>query len=358
MNAQLIQRINKIAKSLEINDQVEKLKNLAFMAEYKYDHFDIYQPGARFFDHFGKWLRQFDVGDRKIAVEMLCDRLIFISQREIQELAHYLYYNVIVPEIFKLIIKEENLPPYAFRAAFDRYFKPYLRRTLFMGLSDSARIDYFRRHHIELSQDQVIPYYRSQHVNYIDTLRSETGDPEARFQQVILMDDFTASGYTLLHKEDDGKLHGSLMRVLESHKDIIKSADLVLIAYYIATRQTIDNFNALITEVPEYAGKTKFVSAMCLELKDTVKQHDDESVLNKNIRRLCGKYYDETFENDNTRKGGNISLGFGGSSLTFTMHSNTPNNSIYLLWLDQDETNDKKPFYPLFKRINRHRMKK
>jgi len=357
MNEKVTQKIIKIAQSTGINDQVEKLNCLAFMAEYKYDHYEMFQPGGRFFDHFERWLKQFDIEDRKVAVEMLCDRLVFVSQREMQELAHYLYYNVIVPKIFKLIIKKEKLAPYACRTVFDQFFKPYLRKTLFMGLSDSARIDYFRRHHIELSQEQVIPYYRSQHDDYADKLRKETGDPEAKFQRVILVDDFTASGYTLLHQDDDGTLKGSLMRVLDSHKTIIESADSILIAYYIASRQAIEHVETLIEKIPAYANKTQFVTAMCLELENTVKPQEGEPPLNAKIRELCNKYYDETFENVNRRKGGNIRMGFGGSGLMFSMHSNTPNNSIYILWLDQDEIENKKPFYPLFKRIDRHRMR-
>jgi len=357
MNDKVIQKLIKIAQSLEINDQFENLKCLAFMAEYKYDNYEMFQPGGRFFDHFGRWLGQFHVEDRKIAVEMLCDRLVFVSQREMQELAHHLYYNVIVPEIFKLIIKEENLPPYAFRTVFDQYFKPYLRKTLFIGLSDSARIDYFRRHHIELSQDQVIPFYRSQNDDYTEKLRKETGDPNAKFQQVILVEDFTASGYTLLHKDNDETPDGSLIRILDSHKTIIESADSILIAYYIASRQAIETVEKLIAEVPGYAGKTRFVTAMYLEPENTVKQQKGEPPLNIKIRELCEKYYDYTFENTNTRKGGGIRLGFGGCGLTFSMHSNTPNNSIYILWLDQEKTDNGKHFYPLFRRIDRHRMK-
>jgi len=358
MNDKTLQRIDRLAESLGIRDQVENLRRLAFMAEYKYDHYDMYQPGARFFDHFEKWIKQFDAGDRKVAVEMLCERLIFVSRKEMQELAHFLYYNVIVPEIFNLIISREKLPPYALRVALDRYFKPYLRRTLFMGLSDSARIDYFRRHHIELSQDQVIPYYRSQHVDYIEELRTETGDPETKFRLVILVDDFTASGYTLLHRDkESGKLKGSLMRVLEIHKNIIESADLVLVAYYIASRQSVDNFNSLVDEVPEYAGKTKFVTAMCLEPENTVRPREGEKPLDAEIRRLCDKYYDVSFEDANRLKGGSIRLGFGESGLTFSQHANTPNNSVYILWLDQNGTGGKKPFSPLFRRIDRHRLR-
>ena len=355
MNDQVINRMNKLAKSLKIGDQIKNMKDLAFMAEYKYDHYEMFQPGGRFLDHLEQWLKQFDVDERKTAVEMLCDRMLFISQREMQELAHFLYYDVIVLELLKLIIKKEHLPPYAFRTAFDKYFKPYLRKSLFIGLSDGARIDYFRRHHIELSQDQVIPYYRSHHDDYTKKLRIETGDSEARFEQVILVDDFTASGYTLLHKEKDGTLAGSLIRVLNTHPDIIEAADLILIAYYIASRQAVDKVAGLIDEVPEYKDKTRFIPAMCLELKDTVKEREGEPPLNARIRGLCGKYYDDTFEDEGTRKGGGIRLGYGDSGLTLSTYSNTPNNSIYLLWLDHDK--DDKHFYPLFRRIARHRMR-
>jgi len=205
-------------------------------------------------------------------------------------------------------------------------------------------------------QDQVIPYYRTLPDSYEKKLRIETGD-KATFQQVILIDDFTASGYTLLHREDDGKLEGSLTRILEIHGDIIKKADEILIAYYIASRQAIDQVVSLIKEVPEYAGKTDFKAALYLELESTVKERKGEPALNADIRKLCDKYYDDSFENENTRKGDNIRLGFGGSGLTFSMHSNTPNNSIYILWKDYDDEKNKK-FYPLFKRIDRHRLKR
>jgi hypothetical protein len=364
MNDKMTQRINRIAHSLMIDDQVENLKRLAFMAEYKYDHYEMYIPGGRFFDHLGNWLEQFDVDDRRTAVEMLCERMVFLSQREMQELAHSLYYDCIVPNLLDLIIKKEKLEPYDFRTAFDKYFKPYLRKTLFIGLSDGARIDYFRRHHIELSQDQVIPYYRTPNDNYTKKLCEEMNDPNARFQQVIMVDDFTASGYTLLH-EKDGKLEGSLTRMLKEdehshrHKEIIEKTDLVLIAYYVASQQAIEQVEELIKKIPEYAvpGKTKFVTAMCLEAKDTVKQREDEDSLNKKIRELCDKYYDETFETEGTLKSKGIRLGYGGSGLTLSMHSNTPNNSIYPLWLDRDETKNGKPFYPLFRRIDRHRTR-
>jgi len=357
MNDQVTQRLNKIAKDLEIDDQVEKLKRLAFMAEYKYDHYEMFQPGGRFLDHLGPWLEQFDVEDRKTAVKMLCERMVFVSQREIQELAHYLYYNEIIPRLFKLIRKKEKLEPYAYRTVFDKYFKPYLRKTLFIGLSDGARIDYFRRHHIELSQDQVIPYYRSNHVECMKKLHEAAEDPEAVFKQVILIDDFTASGYTLLHKEDDGEIKGSLMRVLEEHREIIESADEVLIAYYIASRQAINHVTTLIEEVPEYTGKTDFITALYLEPEYTVKQQEGEPSLNVRIRKLCEKHYDESFEDEGTLKGGGIRYGFGDSSLIFSTYTNTPNNSIYILWLDKDDNKDDKHFYPLFRRIARHRMR-
>jgi hypothetical protein len=358
MNEPLSERLNQLAESLELTDDGSRraLRSLAFMAAYKYDHYEMFQPGGRFLDHLGRWLRQFDVEDRPVALEMLQERLIFISHREMQELAHFLYYNVLVPEMLGLILRTEHLPDYAFRTAFDSHFRRYLRRTLFIGLSDGSRIDYFRRHHIHLSQEQVIPYYRSPNTTYTDELRKDTGDAEAAFCQVILIDDFTASGYTLLHRKDDGSLDGSLVRLYNEHKEVIDSASQVLVAYYIASRQAMEHVTKLAEEAPYYAGRLRFVTAMCLEDAFTVKQREGESDLNPKIRQLCEKYYRAEFETINTRKGGNILFGFGGSALTLSMHSNTPNNSIYLLWLHQEAAGESPGFYPLFRRIDRHRL--
>jgi hypothetical protein len=74
------------------------------------------------------------------------------------------------------------------------------------------------------------------------------------------------------------------------------------------------------------------------------------------VMQLCEDYYDQGFENSNTRKGGDIKFGFGRSGLTVVTHSNAPNNSIFPIWLSRDASPTSKGFIPLFRRIDRHRL--
>jgi len=60
------------------------------------------------------------------------------------------------------------------------------------------------------------------------------------------------------------------------------------------------------------------------------------------------KYYDASVEDSHT--GTNLHFGFKGGGLPLVLHHNTPNNSIFLLWVEGSET-----VKPLFPRVSRHR---
>ena len=88
-------------------DSIDSLLNdLDFMARYKYDLYETFVPGRRFLEHLFIWLQQFTPEDRECAIRFVRDRLVFISQREMQDLARFLYYDLIVPEILEWIIQE------------------------------------------------------------------------------------------------------------------------------------------------------------------------------------------------------------------------------------------------------------
>lgn len=332
---------------------VEDLEDLQFMASYKYNHYDMYLPGMRFMDQFALWLEQFDSPDREVALRIIREKLIFISQREMQELAHFMYYNQIVPATLALAIDLEHLPLYSYREAYDLYFNQYLRSSLFIGLSDGARIDYFRRHHIELSQDQVIPYYRSSPEDYLAKLREQLHDTTARFRQVFLIDDFTASGYTLAHTSDRGEIEGSLARLYRQHCDLLDHADRIYVAYYVATRQAMDHVTSYLESMPGYAGKSVFLAALPLESGVTIW---GDTAVDTDARGICDKYYLPEVETSNTLKGGGVQYGFGRSGLVLSMHSNTPNNSVFFLWLTANDLPSGREVTPLFPRIDRHRL--
>lgn len=338
--------------------------DLEMMSRYKYDHYEMFAPGTRFLEHLYSWLKQFRPEHRQVALEFVRNHLIFVSQREMQDLARFLYFDLIVPEILETIIRDHKLGPFDYGTAFIQHFRGALRRCFFIGLSDGAKIDFFRRHHIDLSQEQVLPYYRASAEEYLRKLREDTGNPEEHFKSVFLIDDFTASGYTLAHEvEYSGErkkreIVGALQRVYSYHEDIIDNADAVYLCHYIATESAYQHVLHMAEGMDAYRGKLKCFAALLLPKDLTI---NPSSKLNypvlKKIVEMSEEYYDESFEDTNTKKGKGIKFGFGQQGLPVVLYSNTPNNSLYLLWMDRKASPSSKGFSSLFRRINRHRAK-
>lgn len=339
------------------------LEDLELMARYKYDHYEMYAPATRFFEYLYVWLKQFKtVSERKTAIEFILRRLIFVSQREMQDLARFLYYDVIVPDILEMIIRQERLNPFEYAKAFDGFYREYLRRCLFIGLSDGAQISFFRRHHIELSQEQVLPYYRTSHKEYLAALREETKDKKAKFRGVYLIDDFTASAYTLIHTElnkktGEQRIGGALQRVYQHHKKIIDQADYVRLCHYISTDYAQKKILKLAPQIPGYKGKFRTSAVLTIPDAVKIKPRDNADAILAGVSKMCESYYSSLYETKNTKKGGGIKFGFGSRGLPIVLFSNTPNNSIYLLWLNTSDKTGVPEFHPLFRRIDRHRPK-
>jgi hypothetical protein len=50
---------------------------LKLLSEYKYDHYQRFGPGKRFIESLALWLQQFDVIDRKTALDFVLEKLIY-----------------------------------------------------------------------------------------------------------------------------------------------------------------------------------------------------------------------------------------------------------------------------------------
>lgn len=339
------------------------LPDITLLAKYKYDHYEMFTSGHRFFENLYPWLAQFEVAERQHALQFVRDHLVFISQREMQDLARYLFYDKMIPAILRHSIASEGLPKNALGEAFHRHFAHYLRRCLFVGLSDGAKIDYFRRHNIPISNEQVLPYYRSSAASYTAALRQEMGDPEATFQLVFLIDDFTGSGYTLGRQESSKPdvFGGILARVYDHHREIIDSAAHVYLCHYVATNDAVDHVASIVQRMPYYRGKFSHLLSLRLPaemalLPETIERIDRDApavALAERILDMSSKYYDQRWEDDNTKRGGDIKFGFGRTGLPLVLFSNCPNNSLFLIWLNSDGSGGARPFRGLFRRIPR-----
>src|SRR2546428_4163497 len=69
-------------------------RDLLFLAERKYNRYDLYAPGETFPHRLVEWLANFAEGDRSVAMGLVRE-LHFVSQSETRSLASATLYNII-----------------------------------------------------------------------------------------------------------------------------------------------------------------------------------------------------------------------------------------------------------------------
>src|SRR5664279_5385871 len=107
MNEQLA--LKSLSELLEWGDEArDEFAWLRLMSKYKYDFYQGYEPGLRFFESLIGWLIQFKaVADRRIAYAFLKNQLIFFSRDEIDHLVHR-FYPIVRQILSKLVAQELN----------------------------------------------------------------------------------------------------------------------------------------------------------------------------------------------------------------------------------------------------------
>jgi hypothetical protein len=179
-------------------------RELQLLADYKYNSYEMYHPGRLFLENLYLWLQQFAENERSDALAFVRSQLIFISREEFQQLAQVLYNDRIRRRQFAIAADRAGIPPHRIQAIRDSAsFARTAHASLYVGMSDGARLDFIRRHNLDLGNEQVLPYY-AVHKEKVDdclqALRAEVGDREARFRCLFLIDDFAGSGNTLLRE--------------------------------------------------------------------------------------------------------------------------------------------------------------
>jgi len=159
LSKQLLKNI--IEPIVNDEDEAEKIfSDLQFLGEYKYDQYELYAPGRHFLEHFYVWIKQFDKEDRKIALDLINNHLIFISRSEFELLTRVLYWETVRRIQFDMVSKETGIERYRVNKILkSNEFKMIERSSLYIGMSDGARIDYFRRQNKAISNEQVLTSY-------------------------------------------------------------------------------------------------------------------------------------------------------------------------------------------------------
>ena len=357
---------------------IEEFRWLSLISRLKYDGYQDFLAGVRFIESLATWLQQFDAGDRETAYAFVRQALVYIDLAEMQRLVELFYPNVVERRLVQAVAEAHRVPAYRIwssPATVDAYDR-LLRRTLFIGLSEGARLDVFRRANSGLiSNEQVLlaTYVDNDKWNdVLEKLRDDLHDPRATFCFIYLIDDFTASGTTFIRKRKGawkGKLatfRTNVEPVLQTHFD---PALTVCVHHYVASHRAAQELNLQHLAALKDRGDTKWFPKVELTfgavLPETLPVHCSQMPAAQEFVELARKYFDPDdplFKTKHMEEGGaeDLALGFSGCGLPVILEHNTPNNSVALLWAETEGNDgvDGKPkrhsMRPLFRRRQRH----
>lgn len=341
---------------------------LQAMAAFKYDGYEQFSPGMRFVESLARWLSQFDSADRQVAYEFVKTRLVYCSPEEMTHLVEIAYADHIRPFLLQKVAQEHSLNPHHLGAIADTdAFRIRQRQCLFLGLSDGARIDAFRRANRELDHEQIWQTHELSVPRVKELLEKLTfqvrkirktsdEDVDYRFRTVVLLDDFSASGSSYYMLKPEGGIGGKVAKffnaLMDDHEDlaalVAKDDFDVFILLYVATDQAVDHLTRCSEELWGKRNVHCVVRAI-QHLPPTIKiaRNGDEA-----FRALIEEYYDDSIFDDHLRKGGtpDAKYGYADCGLPVVLHHNSPNNALALLWSYDDRT-----VRGLFPRVRRHK---
>ncbi len=341
---------------------------LRLMSRIKYDGYQDFLAGARFIESLADWLQQFELEDRAAAYGFVRNHLVYIGQPEMSHLVSLFYPDTVQWRLMQAVASRLSIPTYRVWAEPEaiRCFETLLRKTLFIELSDGARIDLFRRANaLTISNEQIVTAPRIIQAKWdslLEDLRSDLGDAEARFAFVFLVDDFVGSGLTLLRKKDS-VWKGKLLRFWDDLQNVnvigshLEPTWVLCVHHYIATHQATRAVLERHRQASEERGDQWF-SFQSVQFSYGVILPEDfpvDAVRHRDFLRLVEEYYDDSVENRHTEVGGkDVRFGFGGCKLPLVLEHNTPNNSLALLWAETLGGANKRAMRPLFRRRQRH----
>lgn len=362
-----------IGEQLEWTDAdfAKEFRELQLMIDHKYDGYQGFQPGTRFHVNLLNWLSQVETrAEKKTIYQFVKDRLIFVSQREMYHLVS-LMISMIERNAHHRVAKEMQIPlykTYIDQVAVDRVAQ-LLRRTLYVGLSDGARIDVFRRYNEgKVSNEQVLAFSEITADKWED-LRDELKaslaemgmgqadvEASATFEAIYLVDDFSGSGSSLLRYDAEKGWGGKINKFYKSSAkrlgEFLSEDCVIHIHHHLASDQARGqiekDLKAFEPDHPLFRYSTSFSYVLPSDIVI------DDQCADVALTALIKAYYDKGIEDKHTKK--DIWYGYKQCGLPLVLEHNTPNNSIALLWAEskQDATRRMKPLFARRKRHSSH----
>jgi hypothetical protein len=379
MREELAEQLLLAEMNWDIPTAKEQINKLRYLTAVKYDNYRNFGVGKRFLESLVLWLRQFKtVDERKIAYDFIMKRLLYISEAQMDHLVDLAYSQRILPILLQQTVESQGFSKFQIRKIrTSKAFKEIKRKSLFLGMSDGARMDAFRRKHnvdneqvsvsYELSEDK----WKKMQKDLYEWMKKNEMEAAKVFENIFLIDDFSGSGNSILRK-DRHRFKGKLPRFVKNYlgtrskpgklgKCCSKEGPGLFILAYVSTQKAIAHLKEAKEEFKESFGDDPPNFAQCeileplqlIEDKEKVPQPDN--LIDKEFSQLLEQYYDDRIEDEHTRTGGtDVKYGYAGCALPLVLCHNCPNNSVYLLWAESQETRAHPGLKALFPRIARH----
>ncbi len=257
-------------------DVAREWPRLQAIAAYKYDAYQQFAPGMRFIESLALWLNQFSsIPHKQAAYDFVMKRLVFCSSAEMDHLVGVAYSDHIRPLLLQSTAADLRIEPWRVgHLAQSVEFKVRQRQSLFLGLSDGARIDHFRRSNQEdLSNEQIYQTYEIA-PDRVDSLLKKLSSDLARllgkdvpadmqtFRTVVLLDDFSASGMSYLRRKASGEFDGKIYKLFQSLITPANAASRLIdihrveiaVVLYMATEQARASIEQVAADLCEVSG--------------------------------------------------------------------------------------------------------
>lgn len=359
-----------LAKIMDWTDEqkARERARLETFASYKYDEYQQFAPGRRFIESLALWLAQFaTVSERHNAYEFVCNRLIFFTAGEMNHLVELTFPTIIRPRLVDTASARSGVSVDRIKAVVATpEYRTLHRRTLYLGMSDGARTDWFRRANPAISNEQVFHAYDVSDVKSSDMLSNlrkdltemiggEAAGDAALFETVVLLDDFSASGTSAIRYDNKtAEWKGKIPKIIEELEkpdrlggSVIQGVKVIIVAY-IASDQAIEHIGKLLPKLPFAKGTVEFSVVCELGPRVPLEKARDAAFF---ALMADDRYFDNEADDKHGAVGGTTKrYGYADGRLPVVLNHNTPNNSVYVLWAE-----DVHRVRGLFPRVSRHR---
>lgn len=345
---------------------------LRLISKFKYDGYRDFVAGVQFLESLITWLTQFETSEeRQTAYDFLKDRLVYVSPAELTKLIDLCYFEHIRPMVTQVAANDLAVDRYRLwsHPNGSKRFDYCFRHVLFMGLSDGARTDLLRyAARGKLKNEQVVSFTQidpDKWQDLLDCLRNDTNDRNARFHCLFVIDDFTASGTSILRRPGlEKEWKGKLVRLWNSLDYARRELQIELmqenwslrVHHYLATQQARCTLlkrkqQAAHEREHNWFKNLEFSFSSIFDSSIKVTDQTDHRFL-----LLTEKHYDPNIESKQHLEEceiDNLKRGYAECSLPLVLEHNTPNNSLALLWAESSK-GAKIAMRPLFRRHQRH----